>query len=83
MKRNYFYKYVVGVIVIGTSYELFLFMVNLATAFIMYGCTKRMKKSRFAGLFAPVVYTFSTWRMVNIIYRAAIGETLAMTFSRS
>lgn len=63
-----------------TSYELFLFMVNLATAFIMYGCTKRMTKSRFAGLFAAVVYTLSTWRMENMIYRAAIGETLAMTF---
>lgn len=63
-----------------TAYNLFLFAVNLATAFIMYGCTKEMTKSGFAGLFAAVVYTLSTWRMENMLFRAAIGETLAMTF---
>lgn len=63
-----------------TSYKLFLFAVNAATAFIMYGCTKAMTKSKFAGLFASLVYTLSTWRMVNLIYRSAIGEALAMTF---
>lgn len=62
------------------SYKLFLFAVNLATAFIMYGCVKAMTRSRFAGLFASVIYTLSTWRIVNLIYRAAIGEALAMTF---
>lgn len=63
-----------------TSYKIFLFAINLATAFIMYGCTKKMTKSNFAALFAAVVYTLSTWRIVNLIYRAAIGEALAMTF---
>lgn len=63
-----------------TSYKCFLFAVNIATAFIMYGCTKGMTKSRFAGLFASLVYTLSTWRIINLVYRAAIGEALAMTF---
>lgn len=63
-----------------TSYKFFLFAVNIATAFIMYGCTKAMTKSRFAGLFASLVYTLSTWRIINLVYRAAIGEVLAMTF---
>lgn len=63
-----------------TAYKIFLFAVNLATAFIMYGCAEKITKSRFAGLFAAVVYTLSTWRIVNLIYRAAIGEALAMTF---
>lgn len=63
-----------------TSYKFFLFAVNIATAFIMYGCTKAMTKSRFAGLFASLVYTLSTWRIINLVYRAAIGEALAMTF---
>ncbi len=62
------------------SYKIFLFAVNLATAFIMYSCTKKMTKSGFAALFAAIVYTLSTWRIVNLIYRAAIGEALAMTF---
>lgn len=63
-----------------TSYKAFLFVVNLVTSFIMYICTKKLTKSRFAGLFAAIVYTLSTWRIFNMIYRAAIGETLAMTF---
>lgn len=63
-----------------TAYKIFLFAINLATAFIMYGCTKKITKSGFAGVFASVVYTLSTWRIVNLIYRAAIGEALAMTF---
>ncbi len=62
------------------SYKIFLFAINLATAFIMYFCTKKIAKSDFAGLFSAVVYTFSTWRAENMFFRAAIGETLAMTF---
>ncbi len=65
---------------LATSYKLFLFAVNLATAFLMNGCVKKITKSGFAGLFAAVVYTLSTWRIENMLFRAAIGETLAMTF---
>lgn len=63
-----------------TAYKLFLVAVNLATAFIMYRCTRKIADSDFAGLFAALVYTLSTWRIENMLYRAAIGETLAMTF---
>ncbi len=63
-----------------TAYKIFLLSVNLATAFIMYTCAKKMTKSTFAGVFAAVVYTLSTWRCENLFYRAAIGEALAMTF---
>lgn len=62
------------------AYKIFLFAINLLTAFIMYISTEKITKSRFAGLFASVVYTLSTWRIINLIYRAAIGEALAMAF---
>lgn len=63
-----------------TAYNTFLFAVNLATALIMYYCAQNMTRSRNAGLLASVVYTLSTWRIMNLYYRAAIGEALAMTF---
>ena len=63
-----------------TSYKIFLLAVNIVTAFIMYVCAKKMTKSTFAGVFAAIVYTLSTWRCENLFYRAAIGEALAMTF---
>lgn len=62
------------------AYKLFLFAINLATAFIMYISAKKITKSTFAGMFASTVYTLSTWRIINLIYRAAIGEALAMVF---
>lgn len=62
------------------AYKLFLFGINLATAFIMYISAKNITKSTFAGVFASTVYTLSTWRIINLIYRAAIGEALSMVF---
>lgn len=62
------------------AYNTFLFGVNLATALIMYYSAKGISKSRFAGVIASVVYTLSTWRIMNLYYRAAIGEALAMVF---
>ena len=62
------------------AYKIFLFIINLSTAFIMYISAGKITKSRFAGLFAAIIYTLSTWRTINLIYRAAIGESLAMVF---
>ena len=62
------------------SYKLFLFAINLATAFIMYISAQKITKSTFAGMLASIVYTLSTWRIINLIFRAAIGEALAMVF---
>lgn len=62
------------------AYKLFLLAINLATAFIMYISAKKITNSSFAGVFASIVYTLSTWRIINLIFRAAIGEALAMVF---
>lgn len=62
------------------AYNTFLFAVNLATALIMHYSAKGVSKSRYVGLLASVVYTLSTWRIMNLYYRAALGEALAMVF---
>ena len=62
------------------AYKTFLTMINAITAGIMYICAKGITRSRYAGLLASVLYTLSTWRIMNLYYRAAIGEALAMVF---
>ncbi|MDE6675759.1 MAG: hypothetical protein K2K19_13295, partial [Acetatifactor sp.] len=62
------------------AYNTFLAGINALTAWIMYICAKGITRSRYAGLLASVLYTLSTWRIMNLYYRAAIGEALAMVF---
>lgn len=62
------------------AYNTFLFLVNVATAVIMYISAKGISKSVYTGVFASVVYTLSTWRVINLCYRAALGEALSMVF---
>lgn len=62
------------------AYNLFLFAVNGITAGIMYYSAKGMTGSRYAGCLASAIYTLSTWRCINLYYRAAVGEALAMVF---
>lgn len=62
------------------AYNTFLAAVNVMTAWIMYFCAKGITRSRYAGLIASILYTLSTWRIINLYYRAAIGEALAMVF---
>ncbi len=63
-----------------SAYHTFFFCINIATAVIMYISAKGITKSTFAGQLAAIVYTFSTWRVINLYYRAALGEALAMIF---
>lgn len=62
------------------AYNTFLAAVNAMTAWVMYLCARGVTRSRYAGLTASVLYTLSTWRIINLYYRAAIGEALAMVF---
>ncbi|MDE5893800.1 MAG: hypothetical protein K2H45_12840, partial [Acetatifactor sp.] len=62
------------------AYNTFLTMINAVTAWIMYVCAKGITRSRYGGLLASVLYTLSTWRIMNLYYRAALGEALAMVF---
>lgn len=62
------------------AYNIFLFAVNGMTAGIMYYSAKGVTGSRYAGVLASVIYTLSTWRCINLYYRAAVGEALAMVF---
>ena len=62
------------------AYHIFVVFINAMTAICMYIAAKGISKSIYAGCLASVLYTFSTWRVINLYYRAAIGEALAMIF---
>lgn len=62
------------------AFNTFLAAINIATAFASYYSVKTITKSRYAAAIAAVIYTTSTWRLINLLTRAAIGEALAMIF---
>lgn len=62
------------------AYHIFIVCINAMSAICMYIAAKGISKSTYAGCLASIIYTFSTWRVINLYYRAAIGEALAMAF---
>ena len=65
---------------IPTTYQFFLFLINLATAWIMYYSVRSVTKSNFAAVTASVAYTLFPYRLVCLYERAAVGEALGMCF---
>ena len=62
------------------AYTSFLAIINIAAAFAAYYSVKTITKSSYAAWIAAVIYTFCSWRMENVMLRAAIGEALGMVF---
>lgn len=61
-------------------YKLLLVCVNVCSAFTGYYSVKNICKSDKIAFWASVFFTFSLYRLTNIYFRAALGETLAMVF---
>ncbi len=62
------------------SYKLLVAAMNVGTAFITFYSIKNIYKSVPIAYLASALYTFSTYRFINIYFRASLGEALAMTF---
>ena len=62
------------------SFKVFLFLINLATALVMYYAVKSITKSPYYSTLAAVVYTVASYRVICVHERAAVGELLAMCF---
>ena len=62
------------------SYKAYIFLTNILTAAITFVCGKKMfKKDITAGIFA-LAYTLSTYRLLCLYARAAVGEYTATCF---
>lgn len=62
------------------SFKVFLFLINVVTALVMYYAVKSITKSSYYSTLASVVYTVASYRVICVHERAAVGELLAMCF---
>lgn len=61
-------------------YKILLVLINIMTAFFSFYAVKSITKSEKAAYLACVFYTLSLYRMNDMYFRAALGETMALTF---
>lgn len=62
------------------SYQIFIVFINLITCISMYLSVKKMFKSTDIAIVGSALYTLSTYRLLDIYHRFAVGEYVAMTF---
>lgn len=62
------------------SYKVLLVGVNIGTALFSYYAVKNICNSKKIGFIASVLYTFSTYRLIDAYTGACLGELLALTF---
>lgn len=65
---------------LAISYNFFLIIVNVVTMAISYYSYKYITKSSFVGLIASLMYTLSTYRLLDLYTRGSMGEFLALIF---
>ena len=63
-----------------TSYQLYLILLNFVTFVIAYNCFYSVNKSKWGAFLFSVIYGLSSYRMSDVLYRAALGESLAFLF---
>lgn len=63
-----------------TCYQIFVVVINFATGMISFWCFEKIAGDWRKGLFGAAIYTLSTYRMTDLIVRAAVGEYTAMVF---
>ena len=65
---------------ITQSYKIYIFVVNLLTATTSYICGKKIFKKNNTAILFSLVFTASTYRLLCIYTRAAVGEFSANCF---
>lgn len=61
-------------------YKILLVSMNIATAFFSFYAVRNITHSEKSAWVMSVLYTFASYRLTNLYYRAALGESLAMVF---
>ncbi|MBR3224739.1 MAG: hypothetical protein IKF78_05395 [Atopobiaceae bacterium] len=64
-----------------TSYVVFMGLMNLATACISYYSFSQVFRSRSAGVAGCILWTCAPYRLLDVLLRAAVGESLALVFA--
>ncbi|MFA9376829.1 MAG: hypothetical protein ACERKZ_08745 [Lachnotalea sp.] len=70
---------IAGVSLTGTV-QIFIILINFATASIMYFSAYKISKVRSIGILSSILYVLASYHLCDIYNRFAIGEVLAMAF---
>ncbi|MBD5537258.1 MAG: hypothetical protein HDQ99_16700 [Lachnospiraceae bacterium] len=65
---------------VHTSYNILVLCINFATAAIMYWCLKKITKNYYIAILGTILYTLAPYRLTDMYYRCALGESLAIVF---
>lgn len=64
-----------------TSYKIFLLLVSFVSVLSMYVCVKGISSNKKSAIISAIIYGFSSYRLIDMFTRAALGETLAFAFA--
>lgn len=64
-----------------TAYKIFLVIINLFSIISIYITIKEISKNKYASILGSIIYAFSSYRLVDMFERAALGETLSFIFA--
>lgn len=62
------------------AYNVFLFLINLATLSSMYYCIKKIANDPMAASLTSCIYLLSSYRITDLYVRSALGETICFVF---
>ncbi len=62
------------------SFKIFVFLCTFFALCSMYSCTKKISGKISAARLSAVLYAFAAYRLVDVFYRAALGEIQAFVF---
>lgn len=65
---------------VQTCYQFFAVCVNFTTCLISYWCFEKMSQDYKKALLGAFVYTLSSYRLTDVMVRAAVGEYTALMF---
>lgn len=62
------------------AYKTLLFAITLLSGIFMYWAVNRLFKNTYIASVSAILYTFSYYRLLDIYWRGALGESFAFTF---
>lgn len=67
----------IGVI---AAYQVLIILYSLLCALLTYISTNKVFNNRYIAFICTILYTFSYYRLYDVYNRAAVGETICLTF---
>ena len=62
------------------SYKVFILLINFVSIYTMYLCVKKITMSNKCAYVSMTLYSFSIYRLIDLVDRGALGETIAFAF---